>query len=356
MEGKTSNAVERVLKSKFRIDAEDPDAPDVTPYISRQTRDILEGRFAPQDLTVTSTIHGIMPLAFAPRSAVNQYDAYQDDEDEDHATYISTEAVQARRLKASTKAKAPKNYANMMDALRASVMVWSVLFHATCPFIAALNALQSALSAHKEHIKDFMTPGNVAGLMWAISMAAHSYIMAPYDSAGRPPSPKLEMLIVNVRSCVFPSPINTPVGFAGGPEPPPPVPVMDQGYGRPDTSFGETYGQRPPNVPQTNLNVNSVIKALCDKACQVDPSVSMQGLLRGSNVTLGQIVLVEGNCVDFHSFGICCRGTSCRFRHDATARPAPDRVAHFMEVVKPLVENFARGRPAKRGLGGGQGN
>jgi hypothetical protein len=31
-EGKTANAVERVLKSKFRIDADDPDALDVTPY------------------------------------------------------------------------------------------------------------------------------------------------------------------------------------------------------------------------------------------------------------------------------------------------------------------------------------
>jgi hypothetical protein len=134
-----------------------------------------------------STIHGIMPLAFVPRSAVDQYDAYQDNEDEDRATYISTEAVQARRMKASTKAQAPKNYMNMMDALRASLVVWSVLFNATCPFVVAVNALRSALSVHKEHLKESMTPGNVAGLMWALSMAAHSYIMSPYDSAGRPP-------------------------------------------------------------------------------------------------------------------------------------------------------------------------
>jgi hypothetical protein len=109
---------------------------------------------------------------------------------------------------------------------------------------------------------------------------------------------------VNVRSCMFPPPINTPVGFAGGPEPLPPTPVAEQGYGQQDTSFGETYGQRSQNVSHTNPNINLVIKALCDKACQVDPSISMQGLLRGSNVTLGQLVLVDGNCVDFHSFGM----------------------------------------------------
>jgi hypothetical protein len=68
-EGKNMAAVERVLKSKFRVDFDNPDAPDITPYISRwMAQDILDGRFAPQELTLDSTIHGIMPLAFVPRS------------------------------------------------------------------------------------------------------------------------------------------------------------------------------------------------------------------------------------------------------------------------------------------------
>jgi hypothetical protein len=108
-EDKTALAVERVLKSKFRRDADDPDAPDVTPYISRRmASDIIAGQFAPQDLTMEGTIHGIMPLAFVPRSSVEQYEAFQDDDDEDRATYISTEAVQARRIKAAAKARASK--------------------------------------------------------------------------------------------------------------------------------------------------------------------------------------------------------------------------------------------------------
>jgi hypothetical protein len=120
-----------------------------------------------------------MPLAFVPRSGAEQYEALQDDEDEDRATYVSTEAVQARRLKASTKARAPKNYLNMMDALRAASMVWTVLFKIACPFVKQLNALRSALMAHKEQLKETTTPSNVAGMVWAISMAAHSYIHMP---------------------------------------------------------------------------------------------------------------------------------------------------------------------------------
>jgi hypothetical protein len=105
-EGKNMAAMERVLKSKFRVDADDPDAPDITPYISRRTaRDILNGPFAPQELTLDGTIHGIMPLAFAPRSGAEQNKAAQDDDNKDRATYISTEAVQACRVKAAAKAK-----------------------------------------------------------------------------------------------------------------------------------------------------------------------------------------------------------------------------------------------------------
>jgi hypothetical protein len=353
-EGKTAEAVERVLKVKFRIDADDPDAPDVTPYISRQTaRDILAGRFAPQDLTVTGTIHGIMPLAFVPQSAGEQYKAYQDDEDEDHATYISTEAVQARRIKASTKARAPRNYANMMDALRASSMVWSVLFHSTCPFVQALNSLRSALSGHKEQIKDHMTPSNIAGLMWALSMAVHTYILSPYDSVGNAPQPRLHYLIVGVRSCVFPSPINTPMGFSGGPDPPSRMMSFNGTYGQQDSSFGETTSNRQPRQSFVNPNVNPTLKAIFDRIRQMDPNVGMSGLRRGSNVRLNQVVLVDGNCVDFHSFGVCKRGSACNFQHDVNARPTPERVAQFLDLVKPIADNFGKGRPSIRGRGGG---
>jgi hypothetical protein len=76
-EGKTADSVERVLRAKFRTDADNPDAPDVTPYISHCTaREIVKGIFAPQDLTVEGMIHGLLPLAFTPRSGAKQYEAY----------------------------------------------------------------------------------------------------------------------------------------------------------------------------------------------------------------------------------------------------------------------------------------
>jgi hypothetical protein len=351
-EGKTMAAVERVLKSKFRVDADNPDAPDITPFMSRRTaQDILDGRFAPQELALDGTIQGIMPLAFPPRSGAEQNDAAQDDDDEDRATYISTEAVQARRIKAAAKAKAPKNYADMMDALRAASMAWTVLFGSACPWIQSLNVLRSALSSQKEQLKESMTPGNVAGLMWSVSMATHSYILAPYDAYGVAPQPRFELMISAARGCMFQTPINIPAGFSSQ-EPMPPRQMHNQQL---DLSFGEAPHQGPPVAVHTNPNVNPVIKALCDKLRQADPYVTMMGLLRNSPVSPGQLVLVEGNCLDFHAFGMCRRGASCNFRHDATARPTPERVQNFMDLVKPIAEGYPGRKPAKRARGGGAG-
>jgi hypothetical protein len=39
-----------------------------------------------------------------------------------------------------------------------------------------------------------MTPGNVASLMWSLSMATHSYILAPYDAYGEAPKTQFELL------------------------------------------------------------------------------------------------------------------------------------------------------------------
>jgi hypothetical protein len=91
-------------------------------------------------------------------------------------------------------ARAPKNYAkNMMGAPRASAMVWTELVYATCLFVMALNGVHSVLSSHqKEQLKDKMSPGNVADLILSLSMAAHAYIQALYDSSCGCPSPKLE--------------------------------------------------------------------------------------------------------------------------------------------------------------------
>jgi hypothetical protein len=154
---------------------------------------------------------------------------------------------------------------------------------------------------------------------------------------------------------MYPTPVNTPSGFAGGPDPAPPQAVTGYGYGAHDTSFGEPSGQRQQNVTYSNPNVNPSIKALCDRVRQTDPQVTMNGLLRHSPVRLAQVVLVDGNCIDFHSLGICKRGHMCKFQHDPTARPSPDRVANFLTLMKPVVEAFQGQRPAKRARGPGPG-
>jgi hypothetical protein len=106
-------------------------------------------------------------------------------------------------------------------------------------------------------------------------------------------------------------------------------------------------------MERTNPNVNPTIKAMCDQMRQVDPYITMAGLLRNTSVPIGKVVLVDGNCVDFHSFGNCRRGAACHFQHDPTARPSPERVAAFVDLVKPVADALANRRPGKRARGRG---
>jgi hypothetical protein len=185
-------------------------------------------------------------------------------------------------------------------------------------------------------------------------MAVHTYILAPYDANGRPPEPMLEYLIVAARSCSFIAPINVPYGFASATESPAPkAAAMGQGY----AAFGEAggYRQQQPqnNIVHTNPNVDPAIKALLEQVKAADPQITMNGLLRNSGIRLGQVVLVDGNCVNFHALGICKRGNACNFQHDASARPSADRVNNFINLVKPLAEGVKGRRPGKRNRGGG---
>jgi hypothetical protein len=208
---------------------------------------------------------------------------------------------------------------------------------------------RSALVAHKEHLRDSMTPNHLAGLMWGLSMASHTYFLAPYDSRGQPPSPKLEYWIVNARECTIPIPINLPYGFAATLDAPP----RPTGYDRVDTSFGEQAAPKQQQMERINPNVDPTIKAMCNQMRQVDPYIMMAGLLRNTSVLIGKVVLVDGNCVDFHSFGNCCRGVACHFQHDPTARPLQERVAAFMDLVKPVADALASRHPGKRARGRG---
>jgi hypothetical protein len=239
----------------------------------------------------------------------------------------------------------------MMDALRAASMAWTVLFRAACPWIQSMNVLRSALSSQKEQLKETMTSNNVAGLMRSVNMATHSYILAPYDSQGRAPSPRLKILIAAARGCMFQTPINIPAGFMAYE----PVPVRPMMGPVPDMSFGEAARRGPAVAVHTNPNVNPVIKAMCNKLRQADPYVTMMGLMRNSGVSMAQLVLVERSCLDFHLFGMCRRGSSCNFWHDAKGRPSPEKVQNFMDLVKPIAQGYPGLKPAKRAQGGGAG-
>jgi hypothetical protein len=135
----------------------------------------------------------------------------------------------------------------------------------------------------------------------------------------------------------------------------PPPRQAQYGYGQQDAIFGETAGPRAPEAPHVNPHTNTILKANLDKVRQADPNITMMGLLRGSLVKLNQVVLVDGNCVNFHAFGICHRGALCKVQHDPTARPSSDQVANFMDLVKPLAKGFLNWQPAKQARAVGPG-
>ena len=123
-------------------------------------------------------------------------------------------------------------------------------------------------------------------------MAAQLYLHAPYNSAGQPPEPRMEILMANARCCVFPEPVIMPPNFMGG---------QEQTATRPATlstsnkaSFGESTGRRQPQqhwVVHANPNVHPTIAAICNHVREVDPNATMQGVLRGSSVKLQDVIL-----------------------------------------------------------------
>ena len=159
----------------------------------------------------------------------------------------------------------------------------------------------------------------------------------------------MEIIMADARRCVFPEPVIMPPAFIGAREPHPVRPAQVSSSSN-EASFGESPGKRPQQPPQaihTNPNEDPLIAAICNHVRSVDPQATMQGVLRGSSVKLQDIILVDNNCVDFHSFGVC-RRSDCKFHHDATARPTKERVTRFLGLVKPLADDFASRRPGKR--------
>jgi hypothetical protein len=125
---------------------------------------------------------------------------------------------------------------------------------------------------------------------------------------------------------------------------------MGQGYAAFGDAGGPRQQQQHTNTTYNNPNVDPVIKAMCNQVGQLDPNITMASLLRNLAVRLNQVVLVDGNCVDFH---VCRRGWACRFQHDATARLSADQVNNFMNLVKPVAEGLGTRCLPKQGRGAG---
>ena len=180
-------------------------------------------------------------------------------------------------------------------------------------------------------------------------MAAQVYLQTPFNSAGQPPEPRMEIIMADTRRCVFPEPVIMPAHFIRAQEAPAIRPAQVMSYAN-EAHFGESPGKRPqqpPRVIHSNPNVDPLIAAICNHVRSVDPQATMQGVLQGSSVKLQDVILVDNNCVDFHSFGVCKRG-DCKFHHDPTARPDQERIARFLKLATPLAVAFASRCPTRR--------
>jgi hypothetical protein len=346
-EGKSAEDIQRVIQDKFRRDPNDPDADDVTPFISRQTaKDIKACCFVPSSMTLETSIRGLLPLAMVPRTETEQYDETLDEEDDDRATLVTADQLRQRRAKSTRKAKAPKDYYELTDALKATVMLWTLLFRSDCGLVRQINQLRAILKTNKEALRESMSARHVAWLMWKVCMATQAFVAAPYSYDGEAPTPALHFVIAEARNCVFTQPINMPREFVAGDDALAPRPSYPQNSSNAEASFGEgTSGtaQRYHSVPQEVRDLLKEIK-------NVDDQATIQGVIRGSNVKAMDIVLIPGQCLEFTAMGVC-RKKSCTFRHEQTARVEPDRIKNFVAKVKPLVDAFVDKRPRKRARG-----
>jgi hypothetical protein len=110
-----------------------------------------------------------MPIALSPWSEMEKYTDALDEDDEEKAALITADHLQSR-AKTSKRAKAPKDFHGLVDVLKVTVLVWSLLFSSECPYVAQLNQLRAALRLNKEALKEVLTPRHVAAIMWKVSM------------------------------------------------------------------------------------------------------------------------------------------------------------------------------------------
>jgi hypothetical protein len=284
-EGRSAEDIQRVLQAKFVLDPNDPDADDVTPSIARQTaKDIKACRFVPPVLTAETSIQGLMPLALSPRSELERYADTIEEEDEDRTNLVSDESLQRRRAKTNKKAKAPKDFYGLTDVLKATVLVWALLFSSDCPFVVQLNQLRASLRLNKEALKEVLGPRHVAAILWKISMLTVAYVSAPYGFDGSPPAPNLHLLIAETRTGSFPPAIHIPRAFVANSDDPPPAaggPQTYAGQGGGEASFGEGL---TPEVARKYSSVAPEVRELLREVKNTDEHATAFTLLRGTDV------------------------------------------------------------------------
>jgi hypothetical protein len=206
------------------LDPNDPDADDVTPAVSRQTaKDIKACRFVPPILTLETSIQGLMLLALSPRSELEQYADTLEEEDEDKTNLIMDESLQRWRVKSTKRAKAPNDYYGLVDVLKATVLVWTLLFFADCPFVVQLNPLRASIRLNKEALKDVLGPRHIAAVLWKVSMLTLAYMSAPYGFTGELPAPNLHLLIAEARTGSFHPLVHMPWAFISDSDQPAPA-------------------------------------------------------------------------------------------------------------------------------------
>ena len=82
-EGRTVDAIRRVLKARFLVDPSDPDADATVPYFSKEVAgDIKAVRLVPEVLTSETCDRGLLPIALQPRTDADIQSAIEDEDRE----------------------------------------------------------------------------------------------------------------------------------------------------------------------------------------------------------------------------------------------------------------------------------
>jgi hypothetical protein len=210
-EGRTVDAVQRVLASRFIINTTDPDLDDVVPIFSKEVAsDIKAACFALVALTGETCDRGFLPIALQPRFIQDTQAEEECRDIESQRTFTMSGDIETRRSKSARYSRAPAGYAGLSNMLKAFVRAWIPHFGHNCPMVVQTNVLRSTLVQRKASYEQWLTPHLSASITWMFSQQVHAYLTTPYNASGEAPTPNLYLLLAKLRSETIQQPLSLP--------------------------------------------------------------------------------------------------------------------------------------------------